>query len=489
MSDINLLALSPYMALATTTVVVMLASAFYPRHELLAGLATAGLAASFAVVLVTAGTSDRRATALLRVDDYSLYFIGLLAAIAVIVVAFSYGYLDRSERRVGDFYTLLVLATLGGAVLLSSVHFATFFLGLEILSVSLYGLIAYPHRRLRAVEAGFKYLVLGGVTSAFLLFGMALVYGVSGTMLLGDLATAGNGLAGWESGAYKVGLALIFTGVGFKLALVPFHLWTPDVYQGGPAPTIGFLASASKAAAFVVLIQFLSPLDPRTGGVLVVVLNIVAYASMLAGNLLALFQKNLKRLLAYSSIAQLGYLVVALIASGTNGRVAVAFYLSVYSLALLAAFGVIAVLSHADREPESIAEYRGLGHRRPVPALVLTVSLLSLAGIPLTAGFIGKFFIFRAGADVSLWGLLIVFALTSAMSLYYYLRVIIVMFRADVPPYAAALAAPPGGRGVASRGDRLAIAAVTVTAVLMVFLGIYPAPLLRLIEHVVAALG
>ena len=485
MSDANLLVLSPYMALAATAVVVMLVSTFYRWHPLSARLTAAGLVADFACVLVSAGAGDRRATVLLRLDDFSLYFTGLLLFIALAVLAISYGYLRRSERRVGDFYTLLTLATLGGVILLASAHFASFFLGLEVLTVSLYGLIAYPRRRPQAIEAAIKYLVLAGTTSAFLLFGMALVYAVSGTMLLKGLATAGNGLIGWESAAYKAGLALIFTGVGFKLALAPFHLWTPDVYQGGPAPVTAFLATASKAAVFVVLLQFLSPLDPKHGGVLLVVFSIVGYASMLAGNLLALFQQNLKRLLAYSSIAQLGYLTVALIAAGTAGRTAVAFYLSVYSLALVAAFGVVAVLSREHGEPESISQFRGLGHRRPVLALVLTVAVLSLAGMPLTAGFIGKFFIFRAGADASLWGLLVVLALTSAMSLYYYLRVIVTMYRADVEPFEVRLAASnsPGGH------DRLAVSAVALLSVLTVALGIYPTPLLRLIEQVTAALS
>jgi NADH-quinone oxidoreductase subunit N len=483
-SDANLLVLSPYMALAATAVVVMLVSTFYRWHPLSAGLTAAGLVAAFACVLVSAGAGDRRATALLRLDDFTLYFTGLLLFIALAVLAISYGYLRRSERRVGDFYTLLTLATLGGVILLASAHFASFFLGLEVLTVSLYGLIAYPRRRPQAIEAAMKYLVLAGTTSAFLLFGMALVYAVSGTMLLKGLSTAGNGLLGWESTAYRAGLALIFTGVGFKLALVPFHMWTPDVYQGGPAPVTAFLATASKAAVFVALLQFLAPLDPSHGGVLLVVFSIVGYGSMLAGNLLALFQQNLKRLLAYSSIAQVGYLTVALIASGTAGRTAVAVYLSVYSLAVVAAFGVVAILSRDHREPESISQYRGLGHRRPVPALVLTVALLSLAGMPLTAGFVGKFFIFRAGADASLWGLLVVLALTSAMSLYYYLRVVVTMYRAEVEPFEVRLATSneAGGR------DRLAISAVVLLSALTVALGVYPTPLLRLIEQVTAVL-
>ncbi len=485
MSDANLLALSPYIALAVTAVVVMLVYAFRRSHPLSAGLAAAGLAAAFVCVLLVAGSGDRRATSLLRVDDFSLYFTGLLVVVTLAVVAISYGYLERTERSVGDFYVLVTLATLGGVILLASVHFASFFLGLEVLSVSLYGLIGYPRRRSQATEAAFKYLVLAGTTSALLLFGMALVYAVTGTMLLDGLSPAARGLSGWENASYQAGLALIFAGVGFKLALVPFHLWTPEVYQGGPAPVTAFLATVSKAAVFVVLLQFVAPLDPRRGGALFIVFTVVAYASMLVGNLLALRQQNIKRLLAYSSIAQLGYLMVALIASGDLGRVAVAFYLSVYAVALVAAFGVVAILSRDYGEPESLAQYRGLGHRRPVLAIVLTVSMLSLAGMPLTAGFIGKFFIFRAGAGASLWGLLIVLALTSAMSLYYYLRVVITMYRIDSAPFETRLAASGG----AGRRDLPAVVTVALLSVLTVVLGVYPTPLLRLIEHVTAALG
>ncbi len=401
-------------------------------------------------------------------------------------VAISFGYLQRTERRQADFYTLLILATLGAVVVLASSHFASFFLGLEVLSVSLYGLIAYPRTRSLALEAGIKYLVLAGVTSASLLFGMALIYAVSGEMTLQALAAGSSGLGGWEATAYAVGLVLIFVGVGFKLALVPFHLWTPDVYQGAPAPATGFLAGVSKAAVFVVLVRFLGPLDTAEG-VLSVVLTVVAYASMIAGNLLALLQRNVKRLLAYSSIAQLGYLTVALIAGAYEGTVALGFYLSVYVLALVAAFGVVAILSSADREAEDLADYRGLGYRRPVLALALTVSMLSLAGVPLTAGFIGKFLIFRAGAAASLWGLVIVLALTSAMSVYYYLRVVIVMFRGPAEPASPAQAA--AGSGEQTHRDRLATAVATMLSLITVVLGVYPVPLMRLIEKVAEGIG
>jgi NADH-quinone oxidoreductase subunit N len=483
-NDISLLALSPYAVPAATAVAAMLVATFTRSHRALAGLTSAGLMGTFASILLLAASTDRRATSLVRIDDLALYFMGLLVLVSLAVVAVSYVYLDRTERRVGDYYALLCTATTGALVLPASAHFASFFLGLEVLGVSLYGMVAYQRRRWQADEAGLKYLVLGGVTSAFLVFGMALVYGASGSMNLATLMTTAGALTGWEAVAMAVGSVMMFTAVGFKLAFVPFHLWAPDVYQGASAPTTAFLATVSKVAIFAVFVRFLVPLGSVENGALSMVLTIVAYASMLVGNLLALSEHNIKRLLAYSSIAQLGYLAVAVVAGGTAGTVAVCFYLSVYALALVAAFGVVGILSHGDTEAERVAGYQGLFHRRPVPALVLMVSMLSLAGVPVFGGFIGKFLIVRAGGGASLWGLLIVLALTSAMSLYYYLKVIIIMFRSG--------GASCGGimpSDETSNGGRGALGVVSLLAVLIVVLGVYPSPLLSLVERLISGAG
>lgn len=497
MSDLNLLAVSPYIVLSATAVVVMLTSTLVRSHRTYMALTGAGLAGTFACVLLAAGSADRRATILLRVDDYALYFTGLVVAITGAVVLLSYGYLQRTERQRGDYYVLVLLAALGAAILVASSHFASLFLGLEILSVSLYGLIAYPRGRSGSTEAGLKYLVLAASTAAFLLMGMALVYAVSGVMSLDGLAVFADSASGWDKLLYQVGLALVLVGIGFKLALVPFHLWTPDVYQGAPAPVTAFVATVSKGAVFALLLRYAGAID-LAGGILVPILVAVAYASMLVGNLLALLQQNLKRLLAYSSIAHLGYLLVALVAGGASAGKAVAFYLAVYSVALVAAFGVVTVLSDSEGEPESIEAYGGVGRNRPVLAAIFTVALLSLAGIPVTAGFMGKFFVVQAGAGAALWGLLVVLALTSAMSLYYYLRVVIVMF-GKVP---AESRDAELGRLYPARSDMNArvaearsgngwyLAAVTLVllALITVFLGVYPEPLVRLIEQAAVAL-
>jgi NADH-quinone oxidoreductase subunit N len=259
------------------------------------------------------------------------------------------------------------------------------------------------------------------------------------------------------------------------------------VYQGAPAPVSAFVATVSKGAVFVLLLRYVGPIDLDSGGILLPIFSAVAYASMVAGNLLALLQDNVKRLLAYSSIAHLGYLLVALIAGGERAGIAVAFYLTVYSVTMVAAFGVVTALSRVGGEAESLEAYRGLGRTRPGLAAVFTVAVLSLAGIPVTAGFIGKFFIVQAGAGADRWGLLVTLGLTSAMSLYYYLRVVIVMFAKT--PAQPVTDVEPGLASPGRYGGRLAAATLVALALLTIFLGVYPTPLLRLIEQVASLVG
>ena len=395
---------------------------------------------------------------------------------------------SNAPRGTGRVYVLTLIATLGAGTLVSSAHFASFFLGLEILSVALYGLIAYPARRPGAVEAGLKYLVLAATTAAFLVLGMALVYSVTGTLALGSLATFAAGVSGLQKALYITGLVLIFAGVGFKLAVVPFHMWTPDVYQGAPAPVAAFVATVSKGALFALLLRYAAQMDTAGSRPFFLVLTVVAFASMAVGNLLALMQQNIKRLLAYSSISHLGYLLVALLAGGALARTAVAFYLVAYSLTMVAAFGVVAALSERDREPESLEDYRGLGRRRPWLAGVFTLALLSLAGIPITAGFIGKFLLVDAGAGASRWALVVVLVLTSTVGLFYYLRVIVIMYgKPSLSP-----AEVQGGPVPLSPG--LPIGALTATvlgflSLALLFLGLYPRLLLDVIERIAGGLG
>jgi len=341
------------------------------------------------------------------------------------VVLLAHGYLARLPVQREELYVLVTCAVLGALVLAGASHFATLFLGLETLSVSLFSLVGYLARTPRGLEAGLKYLVLAGVSSAVLLFGLALVFADTGAV---DLARVSVVVAAaGRTPLATAGAALVIVGLGFKLALVPFHLWTADVYQGAPAPVTALVATVSKTGALAALVRFVNAFGPPAGTTLGRVLAILAAASMIMGNLLALRQDNLKRLLAYSSIAQLGYVVVALLAGGPAGVEAATFYLAAYVATLIGALGAVSALSDAGGEPETLTHLRGLFWERPLVAGVLTTCLLSLAGIPLTAGFVAKFYVLAASVDGALWALVLILVVTSVVGLYYYLRVIVAM--------------------------------------------------------------
>jgi NADH-quinone oxidoreductase subunit N len=481
----DLLTISPLIALTLAPVIVMLAAAFWRSHTLAFVLTLCGLGATFGLLFVSASRTARVVTPLVSMDAYTLFFIGLLTAATAVVAVLSRGYLRRLPLHPEEYYVLLLTATLGGAALVASTHFASFFLGLEILSVSLYALIVYPVYRADAVEAAVKYLVLAGATSAFLIFGMALVYAEGGTMIAAGVSKLIAGLAS-GSAVITVGVVMILVGVGFKLAVVPFHMWTPDVYQGAPAPVTAYIATVSKGAVFALLLRYLLPVSSDTSSTLFLALAAVAIASMLAGNLLALRQDNVKRILAYSSIAHLGYLLVAFLASGQRAGVAVGFYLVAYFATSLVAFGVVTVLSSGERDADLMLDYRGLGARRPWLAAIFTVALLSLAGMPLTMGFIGKFLIVSAGGGAALWALVIILVLSSTIGLYYYTRLIVAMY-VRRPEELEPAGAGPAAR-LAAAGGAASIAVMAVLTVVLVVFGVYPSPLIRLVEHAVSVL-
>jgi NADH-quinone oxidoreductase subunit N len=475
MSWSQLPALSPLLALTVTIIVVMLAAAFWRHHAVAFWITLAGLGTTFGTLFIAAVAGQRQVTALMTMDSSALLYTGVVLISTLVVALLSWGYLERLAIEPEEYYVLLLGAALGAVTLIGATHFASFFLGLEILSVSLYALIAYPVFAERYVEASVKYLVLGGSTSAFLLFGMALVYAVTGKMTPAAMVASLHG-GGHVDLVVATGVVLILVGVGFKLAVVPFHMWTPDIYQGAPAPVTAFIATVSKTAVVALLLRFFRPVTADHTSAVFLVLAGISVASMLAGNLLALRQNNVKRILAYSSIAHLGYILVAFLAAGTNGTVAVTFYLVAYTATNLVAFGVVGVLSTADGDAEDIALYRGLGRRRPWLAAVFAVALFSLAGIPLTAGFIGKFYLITAGAGASLWVLVVVLVVSSTIGLYYYTRLIVTMYVQQPGDEALGRMAVPAGF------------ALVGMSTLMVLLGVYPGPLLHLIEHAVSTL-
>jgi NADH-quinone oxidoreductase subunit N len=470
------MALLPLIILAGSALVILLAIAFYRHHGLTFGLSLLGLVLALASLTPATALAPRQATILFIVDRYALFFMGLLFVTSLIAILLAYSYFSKRPGRHEELYLLLLLATLGSTALVVSSHFVSFFLGLETLTISLYVLIAYL-RVERSVEAGLKYLILASVSSAFLLFGMALVYAHLGQMDLAEVATRLAAEAGPETPLFLTGLGLMAAGIGFKLAVVPFHMWTPDIYEGAAAPVTAFVATVSKGGMFAFLLRYFGQLDPQAYASLFLVFALIAAASMLGGNLLALLQNNVKRILAYSSIAHLGYLLVAFLAGGDLAITAVIYYLTAYFATTLAAFGVVSLLSGSEGEAEGIEDYRGLFWRRPWLAAVFTLALLSLAGIPLTAGFIGKFYVVAAGVNSTLWTLVILLAASSAIGLYYYLRLVVVMGLQPQPQ--TARDAPV--RSLPLVGS-LALAGSTL---MIVWLGIYPSPLVEIIRRAI----
>ncbi len=482
----QLTAIAPLILLMAGLGVTMLVIAFRRSHPLAFGLTLATLALSLISVPLTrtvlgssvSPNSGNAVTPLLVMDGYASFIIGLILIASLVVALLAYGYLKIHNERREEFYLLLLSATLGGCVLAASSHFVSFFLGLEILSISLYALIGFSYESALSVEAAVKYLVLAAASAAFLLFGMALVYAETGTMEFARIASAASAAGSRGSPVFLLtGLVMILVGIGYKLALVPFHLWTPDVYEGSPAPVTAFIATVSKGSMFAVLVRFFSQMDPRGFPAVFVALVVIAVITMLVGNLLALLQSNLKRILAYSSIANLGYLLVAFLAGGAKGISASTFYLVSYFVTILAAFGVVTALSSGNRDAGWLDDYRGLMWSRPWLAAILTASMFSLAGLPLTVGFVGKFYLVLAGVGSALWLLVIVLVISSAIGLYYYLRVVVVMYNRPAQEYEAQKLAP-----ALTPAGSLALAGLLIV---VVWLGVYPSPVLNLIQVVI----
>lgn len=471
MNFADLTALSPFIILAATSVVVMLTISFYRSHRLTVILTLSGLVLSAASLPLISCTLPRAVTPLLMIDHYALFYIGLITAASFAVAGLSYSYLEIQQGHREEFYLLLLIATLGCSVLAAAAHVASLFLGIELLSISLYALAAYLRHSDHGVEAGIKYLILAAVSSAFILFGMALVYAESGSMAFSTIAAFATG-PGSPGLVFLSGIVLILVGLGFKLAVVPFHMWTPDVYEGAPTPVTAFIATASKGAVFALVLRFFTLVDIHTHAPLLAIFTIIAIASMFAGNLLALFQTNVKRILAYSSISHLGYLLVTVLASGPLATTAAAFYLTAYFITTIGAFGVVTVISGQERDADAMDDYQGLAWRRPWLAGVFTVMLFSLAGIPLTAGFVAKFIVVAAGAGSALWLVVVVMIVNSVIGLFYYLRIIVAMFSHNNNENAAVA-------GLSRSGGTVLAALV----ILLVWLGVYPGPMIDLIKR------
>jgi len=429
MNATDFLCLTPLLIIAVAPVVIMIVISVLRNYKVVYGFSVLSLLLALASVFFIVPAIPHTIEPLFIIDIYSLFFLGIIILSALLVTMLSYDYIKQLQGVREEYYIILFTSTLGASILAIADHFILFFLGIETLSISLYILIAFQRSKDSSIEAGIKYLILASVSSAFLLFGMALIYTALGTMQFNGIVSA---LSKEDQISPMVisGFGMMMVGIGFKLALVPFHMWTPDVYQGAPAPVTAYIATVSKGAVMAVLIRFFFNIKGFDNKYIFTVISGIAILSMFIGNLLAIRQRNIKRLLAYSSIANMGYIIIILLTGTNKGIQASIFYLVSYFITTIGAFGVISLVSTCRYEAEKIEDYKGLFWKRPWIALVFTLSMLSLAGIPVTAGFIAKFYVIFEGMKAGLMVLVFSMIINSVIGLYYYLRVITTMFSA-----------------------------------------------------------
>jgi len=470
---VDLRPLVPAFIVAFSSLVVLLAQAFAGRGKRppSAALSLMGLGGALAAVWILARGPARGAALAEAVtaDGFALYFQALLLGIAMVAVLLSPSYLRAHGLDRGEYYALLLMSVVGMLGLVSSVELVSLFVALEIMSVALYAMAGLHRSRMESQEAALKYFITGAFSSAFLLYGIALLYGVSGGTSLARVALAMGSLSSETAGLAVLGAGMLLVGFGFKVASVPFHMWAPDVYEGAPTTVTALMSAGVKAAAFGALLRVFGSALPDLAGDWKPLVAALAAVTMVGGNLGALAQGNLKRMLAYSSVAHAGYVLVALVAAPRFAGEAVLFYLVAYGAVNLGAFGTIAALSRDGREPLSLNDVAGLAERRPALAAALTVFLVSLTGIPITAGFVGKFYLFNAAVSSGWVWLALVGVLMSVVSAYYYLRVVVAMYMRD-----------PVGEDTWAPVSPASGLALGISVALTLVLGIYPAPLLDL---------
>lgn len=419
----DLTSLIPFIALILGGLTVLILGV-WPRHIPTRTLATIALAFLLLGVAATLlWDSSQTISGLLVIDNLGRLFTQFFMLGAAAIIILSYDYIPTQSEVREEYLSLILFATLGMSLLASSNNLITAFIGLEIITVPLFAYIAWKPERNGAIEGGIKYALLAGFSTAFFLYGISLTFASTGTLNLATLRSVSS-----DNHLFSVAVTLILVGIGFKLALAPFHMWAPDIYQAAPAPITALLASIAKIAVLVFLIRLLCLQLQHIWEALLPILWMLAVISMIAGNLLALHQQNLKRLLAYSSIAHLGYILVALAAGTDLGRDAAIYYALIYALMNLGAFAVVAVFSLAGQDRQDLKEYRGLGRQYPVLGIAMGICLLALAGLPPTAGFVAKLLAFGAAIEAGHIMLAIMAVINTALAFYYYLRILTVLY-------------------------------------------------------------
>jgi len=439
MTQVDFYVLLPLILLVAWACVLLLVDLFIPKQRkwLTALLAALGLALTLGFTLSQLGLENTGFKGMVVVDGFSVFVNALLLLSGLLGVALAYGYVKRMGIERGEYYTLMLFSISGMMLMAQAADLITVFLALELLSLPLYVLSAFARPKADSEEAGLKYFLLGAFSSGFVLYGIALVYGATeATSLTGIVAAASSGT---PSLLLTIGAALILVGLGFKVAAVPFHMWTPDVYQGAPTAVTAFMAAGAKIAGFAALLRVFATAFPSIATDMTPVLQAISALTMIVGNLIAISQSDIKRMLAYSSIAHAGYILMAFVPYGNPDVAPVSiaaglFYLVAYALTNFGAWGVVIALEQKEGKGLAISDYAGLGRKYPALAAAMTVFMLSLTGFPPTLGLVGKFYLFRAVLSGGYVGLAIIGVVTSLISAYFYLRVVVTMYMQDGEP-------------------------------------------------------
>ena len=440
MNPSDLWAISPILVLVGWACVLLLVDLFIPndRKAWTALLTAAGLIAAIGVTISQSGQTRRAFNGMVVADGFATFLTLLFLGSGLIAIMLAYDYLKRLDIEHGEYYTLLLFSISGMLLMAVSADLIMVFLSLELLSIPLYVLAGFVTERTSSEESALKYFLMGAFSSGFIVYGVALVFGGTGSTSLSGIVAA-VGAATTNTTLLLVGAGLVLVGLGFKVAAVPFHMWTPDVYQGAPSSVTAFMSIGAKAAGFAALLRVFITAFPDLAADLTPILWALAAATMILGNVAAIAQANIKRMLAYSSIAHAGYILMALVPYGNAevAPIAVAsalLYLVAYALTNFAAWSVVIALEHSDEKGLMIDDYAGLGKKHPWLAAAMTVAMLSFTGIPPTLGLVGKFFLFRTAIAGGFIGLALIGVLTSLVSAYYYLRVVVMMYMRDGDP-------------------------------------------------------
>ena len=475
---LNFIALAPPLIVIATALLVLLADLAVAQKRILGYLGLAGVVAAGVVSLALWGSAPLAFQAMAVSDGYTLFFNLVFLSTAALSLLVAIDYLEHKGLQRGEYYALLLFSTSGMLMMAAATDLIVVFLGLEIMSVALYILAGFNRGQFASIEAAMKYFILGAFASAFFLYGAALTYGATGTTNLGQIGAwlAGGGGIPRDPLALT-GLGLLLVGFAFKVAAVPFQWWTPDVYQGAPTSVTAFMSVGAKAAGFAALLRvFFSAFSPAFTGDWMIAAAILAALTMTAGNLAALAQKDVKRMLGYSSIAHAGYILVGVAAGNADGVRGVLFYLLAYAFMNVGAFAVACAVERRAEFSSTLADYAGLGRRQPLLAAAMAVFMLSLTGIPPLVGFWGKLVVFRAAVEADMTWLAILGVLNSAISAFYYLGVLVQMYMREPAPAAEGEGGPaPVNLGIAIG------AAVLLAALVTVLLGVWPAPIANLV--------